>query len=48
MKTLKQVVGWWYRGWQQFASVAGGRAEDLVGPNPWKREQLTQVGGCDD
>ena len=26
----------WYEGWQRFAESAGGRAEDLVGGNPWK------------
>ena len=27
----------WFDGWQKFASVAGGRAQDLVGGNPWHR-----------
>ena len=27
----------WFEGWQKFASVAGGRAQDLVGGNPWHR-----------
>jgi hypothetical protein len=27
----------WFDGWQKFASVAGGRAEDLVGGSPWHR-----------
>ena len=37
MRTLRRVVGWWYEGWQQFTRAAGGRGEEWVGPNPWKR-----------
>jgi hypothetical protein len=29
----------WLDGWQAFAHVAGGRAEDLVGGNPWSRSR---------
>jgi hypothetical protein len=28
----------WYEGWQRFAESAGGRAQDLVGGNPWRQE----------
>lgn len=30
------VVRWWLAGWQKFAEVAGGRAQDLVGARPWE------------
>lgn len=37
MRTLGRIIRWWGHGWTQFASVAGGRAEDLVGARPWCR-----------
>jgi hypothetical protein len=30
----------WLAGWEAFAGVAGGRAEDLVGGNPWRSREL--------
>ena len=39
MNRLQRVVRAWYDGWQRFAAVAGGGAEDFVGPNPWKRDR---------
>jgi hypothetical protein len=35
MGRLNKAVRWWLDGWQKFASVAGGRAQDLVGARPW-------------
>ena len=35
MRRLNKVFHWWIEGWKQFAAVAGGRAEDLVGGRPW-------------
>lgn len=35
-----RVARAWFAGWQAFAGVAGGRAEDLVGGNPWHRHPL--------
>ena len=35
MGRVNRVFRWWLNGWQQFAAVAGGRAEDLVGARPW-------------
>jgi hypothetical protein len=35
MGRVSKVVRWWFDGWQKFAAVAGGRAQDLVGARPW-------------
>jgi hypothetical protein len=35
MGRFNKVLRWWLHGWQEFAKVAGGRAEDLVGARPW-------------
>jgi hypothetical protein len=35
MGRFNRVLRWWLHGWQEFAKVAGGRAEDLVGARPW-------------
>jgi hypothetical protein len=35
MGRLGKVVRWWLKGWNEFAAVAGGRAQDLVGARPW-------------
>jgi hypothetical protein len=35
MRRINRAVRWWFEGWQKFAAVAGGRAEDLVGARPW-------------
>ena len=37
MKALGRLVRWWFEGWEKFAAVAGGRAADLVGGDPWGR-----------
>ena len=42
---VRQVSRTWYRGWTGFAAASGGRAEDLVGGNPWR--SLTRKGGED-
>lgn len=37
MRAVGRLIRWWFDGWQKFASVAGGRADDLVGGDPWAR-----------
>ena len=41
---IRQIGRSWYRGWIGFAAASGGRAEDLVGGNPWR--SLTREGGA--
>jgi hypothetical protein len=36
MGRVVKIARWWLNGWQKFAAVAGGRAEDLVGGRPWE------------
>ena len=42
---VRQIGRAWYQGWIAFAAASGGRAEDLVGGNPWR--SLTREGGSD-
>ena len=41
----RQIGRAWYCGWIAFAAASGGRAEDLVGGNPWR--SLIRQGGSD-
>lgn len=36
MRRVSKAVRWWFTGWEQFAGVAGGCAEDLVAARQWR------------